>query len=126
MNRPRRRWGMVAALAAAYLLVLQSVAAAFAMGMGPDNAALDRFGNVICAQGFASELPAGDQHGKHMPACCMLGCSVASSALGAPPDLVSIDAGLSFQTVVFLPVKSAPVALRRDRSSANPRAPPLG
>lgn len=117
---------MVAAFAAAYLLVLQSVAAAFALGTGPAaTAALDRFGNVICTHDGASELPAGDQHRKHMPACCMLGCAVASSALGAPPDLVSIDAGLSFQTVVFLPFTPAPVTLERDRSPANPRAPPL-
>lgn len=125
MNRPRRRWRMVAAFAAAYLLVLQSVAAAFALGIGPGNAALDRFGNVICAQGFASEIPAGDQHRKHMPACCVLGCAVASSALGAPPDLVSVDAGLLFQAVVFRPFTPVHVTLERDRSPANPRAPPL-
>jgi hypothetical protein len=116
---------MVAAFAAAYLLVLQSAAAAFALGTGPANAALDRFGNVICTHDGASEVPAGDQHRKHMPACCMLGCAVASSALGAPPDLVLSDAGLSFQTVVFLHFAPAHVTLERDRSPANPRAPPL-
>ncbi|MHA6687906.1 DUF2946 family protein [Mesorhizobium sp. A556] len=125
MSKPRRRWRMVAAFAAAYLLVLQSVASAFALGTGPTAAALDSFGNVICTHDGASELPAGDQHRKHMPACCMLGCAVASSALGAPPDLASIDAGLSFQAVVFLPFTPAHVTVERDRSPANPRAPPL-
>jgi hypothetical protein len=115
---------MAVTFAAAYLLVLQSVIGALALGIGPTGAQLDGFGNVICTHDGLSELPAGDSHQKHMPACCVLGCAMASSALGAPPNTGGLKTELSFQTIVYRFQKPAYLAFERDRSPANPRAPP--
>jgi hypothetical protein len=115
---------MAVAFAAAYLLVLQSVFGAFAAGMEPNAAQLDAFGNIICTHEGTAERPGDDKHQKHMPACCVLGCAMASSALGTPPDTDEFQTKLSFQAIVFQFWKPERLALERDRSPANPRAPP--
>jgi hypothetical protein len=115
---------MAVAFAAAYLLVLQSAVGAFALGLGPNPAQLDGFGNVICTHAGAAELPAGDTQPRHLPNCCVVGCAMASPALGAAPGAGELQAKLSFQTVVYQFLKPERLALGRDRSPANPRAPP--
>ncbi|MGB3539073.1 MAG: hypothetical protein WBA42_13010 [Mesorhizobium sp.] len=116
---------MAVAFVAAYLLVLQSVVGAFALGLGPNPAQLDSFGNVICTHAGAAELPAGDTQPKHLPNCCVVGCTMASPALGVAPAAGGLQARLSFQTVVYRSTKPGHLALARDRSPANPRAPPV-
>lgn len=115
---------MAATFAAAYLLVLQSVVGALALGVGPAGAPLDSFGNVICTHEGA-ELPGDAPQQKHMPACCVLGCVMGSSVLGNPPDAGSLQATLSFESVVYQFLKPERIAFARDRSPANPRAPPV-
>lgn len=124
LNSRRRRWSMAVAFAAAYLLVLQSVVVAFALGVGPSPAQLDGFGNVICTHAGAAELPAGDTPQKHLPNCCVFGCPMTSPALGAAPPVSGLQARLSFQSVVYQFPKPGHLALARERSPANPRAPP--
>jgi hypothetical protein len=116
---------MAVAFAAAYLLVLQSVVGAFALGLGPGPAQLDGFGNVICTHAGAAELPAGDTQPKHLPNCCVVGCTMASPALGVAPAPGGLQAKPSFQTVVYPFRRPALLVLERDRSPANPRAPPV-
>ena len=125
MKIRRRRWGIPVAFAAAYLLLLQSMFGAFAFGAGPDASQIDAFGNVICTHEGAVKLPGGDPHQQHMPACCMLGCSMASVAF-APPSGVGIGpVSLSFETVAFVLASVRHLDFTRERSPANPRAPPL-
>lgn len=115
---------MPAALVAAYLLVLQSVLGAFAFGLGPDASQRDAFGNVICTQEGAAELPGGDPHRQHMPACCMLGCSLASSVHAPPPAAAALARSVVFEAVAFVLPAFRHLDFARDRSPSNPRAPP--
>ena len=115
---------MPAALAAVYLLLLQSLLGAFAFGTGPSASPLDAFGNVICTHEGAAQLPGGDPHRQHMPACCVLGCSMVSSAYAPPPDAGRLAASLSSEAVAFTVPAFRHIDFARDRSPSNPRAPP--
>ena len=115
---------MTAAFVAACVLLLQSTLGAFAFGTVPDASQLDAFGNVICTHEGAVQPPGSDPHQQHMPACCMLGCSMVSAAYAPPPGVGIAPASPSFETVAFaLPAVRHP-DVTRERSPANPRAPP--
>ncbi|MER8917580.1 hypothetical protein NKI32_27670 [Mesorhizobium sp. M0761] len=113
---------MTAAFVAACVLLLQSTLGVFAFGIAPDASQLDAFGNVICTHEGAVQFPGGDPH---MPACCMLGCSTASVAYAPPAGVGVAPVSLSFETVAFLPPAVRHHDVTRERSPANPRAPPL-
>lgn len=113
------------ALAAAWLLVLQSVFVAFASGNPSGAAQLDAFGNVICTHDGTGELPSGDRQQGHLPACCVLGCSTASAAYVPPPEVPAVEIALSGKVVGFVPARSEGFRLKRIRMPSNPRAPPL-
>ena len=115
---------MPTVLVAACLLLLQSTLGAFAFASGPNAAQLDAFGNVICTHDGATQLPGGDQHPSHLPACCTLGCSMFSSAFAPPPDAGPALANLSFEAVAFVFPASIHLDFVRERSPSNPRAPP--
>jgi hypothetical protein len=112
---------MPAALVAALLLLLQSSLSAFAFG---EPSQLDAFGNVICTHEGAVKLPGGDPHQQHMPACCSLGCSMAFSAHLPPPQAATLARTTAFETVAFAVPAFQHLDFARDRSPANPRAPP--
>ncbi|ESW93605.1 MULTISPECIES: DUF2946 family protein [unclassified Mesorhizobium] len=116
---------MTAAFVAACVLLLQSTLGVLAFGIAPDASQLDAFGNVICSHDGAVQLPGGDPHQQHMPACCMLGCSMASVAYAPPAGVGVAPVSLSFETVAFLPPAVRHPDVTRERSPANPRAPPL-
>ncbi|TIO08582.1 DUF2946 family protein [Mesorhizobium sp.] len=115
---------MPAAFAAACLLLLQSALGAFAFGLSPNVSQLDAFGNVICAQEGAGQLPDGDPHRQHMPACCVLGCGVASAAYAPPPAAGTVSGIFSVEAVTFVLPVFRHLDFTRDRSPSNPRAPP--
>ena len=125
MNIRRQRWSITAAFVAACVLLLQSTLGAFAFGTAPDASQLDAFGNVICTHEGAVQLPGGDPHQQHMPACCMLGCSMASVAYAPPPGVGMTPVSLSFETVSFVVPITRHLDFTRERSPANPRAPPV-
>ncbi|WP_332683369.1 DUF2946 family protein [Bosea sp. (in: a-proteobacteria)] len=114
----------MAAIAAAYLLVLQAVFAGLASGANAAGASLDRsLGMTLCAPGQMP--PADDSAAAHqMPSCCTLGCSLSGGGTPAVPA--------SFVPVVHRPVDLIAFQHRLDlphgfaagRSPANPRAPP--
>ncbi|CDX20256.1 conserved exported hypothetical protein [Mesorhizobium sp. ORS 3324] len=112
---------MPAAFVAAWLLLLQSALGAFAFG-GPPQ--LDTFGNVICTHEGAVKLPGGDPQQEHMPACCLAGCSMVSAAHLPPPETGALTGSLAFEAVTFPPPAFLHLDFARDRSPANPRAPP--
>jgi hypothetical protein len=116
---------MPAALVAAYLLVLQSTLGAFAFGLSPAASQLDAFGNIICTHDGAAELPGGGPHQQHMPACCMLGCSMVSAAHAPPPDAAALARSLAFEAVAFVLPAFRHLDFARARSPSNPRAPPV-
>ncbi|RWM02056.1 MAG: hypothetical protein EOR68_08080 [Mesorhizobium sp.] len=112
---------MPAAFVAALLLLLQSSLGAFAFG-APSQ--LDAFGNVICTHEGAVKLPGGDPHQQQMPACCSLGCSMVSPAHLPPPEANALHTATAFETVAFAVPAFQHLDFTRDRSPANPRAPP--
>ncbi|TIN30115.1 MAG: hypothetical protein E5Y31_09040 [Mesorhizobium sp.] len=116
---------MPVALVAAYLLLLQSTLGAFAFGAGPNASQLDAFGNVICTHEGATQLPGGNQPPSHLPACCVLGCSMVSAAFAPPPDAGLALGSPSVETVAFLFPAAIHLDFARERSPSNPRAPPL-
>ncbi|RRH93880.1 hypothetical protein EH240_28445 [Mesorhizobium tamadayense] len=111
---------MPAAFVAALLLLLQSALGAFAFG---EPSQLDAFGNVICTHDGATKVPGGDPHQRHMPACCSLGCSMVSPA-HMPPDTGALARVSVFEAAAFPPPAFRHLDFARDRSPANPRAPP--
>ena len=86
---------------------------------------VDAFGNVICTHDGAVKLPGGDPHQQHMPACCSAGCSMATPANLPPPDTHALARTLAFEPVAFSAPAFRHVDFARDRSPANPRAPPV-
>jgi len=112
---------MPAAFVAALLLLLQSSLAAFAFG-APSQ--LDAFGNVICTHEGAVKLPGGDPHQQHLPACCSLGCNMVSPAHLPPPEAGALARTQLFEAVAFQLPAFRHQDFARDRSPANPRAPP--
>ncbi|WP_192180618.1 DUF2946 family protein [Mesorhizobium amorphae] len=116
---------MPAALVAAYLLLIQTTLGAFAFATAPDAALLDAFGNVICTHEGAAQPSGGDPHQQHMPACCMLGCSMTSVVHAPPPcDAGALATSVSFEAVAFVLPAFRHLDFARDRSPSNPRAPP--
>jgi len=113
---------MPAASVAALLLLLQSTLGAFAFG-APSQ--LDAFGNVICTHEGAVKLPGGDPHQQHLPACCSLGCSMVLPAHLPPPDAGALARTRFFEIVSFRLPAFLHLDFARDRSPANPRAPPV-
>ncbi|KUM28659.1 hypothetical protein AU467_10870 [Mesorhizobium loti] len=112
---------MPAAFVAALLLLCQSALGAFAFG-APSQ--LDAFGNVICTHEGAVKLPGDDPHQQHMPACCSLGCSMVSVAHLPPLGTGAFARPLALEAVAFPPPAFRHIDFARDRSPANPRAPP--
>jgi hypothetical protein len=121
----RRLSNMAVALVAAYLLVLQSMASAFAFGDAASLVQLDAFGNVICTHDGAGTLPASDQHQQHMPPCCTFGCTMGSAVLAPPPLATKFSQAVVFETVIFTPLRPVLTISEPRYSPANPRAPPL-
>jgi hypothetical protein len=113
------------ALVAAWLLVLQSALGAFALGTGPQAAQFDAFGNVICTHDGAGELPAGDPHEQRMPPCCTFGCILSGATVNAPPATLAISRPVVFEAISFAVPSPVPALFPRERTAANPRAPPL-
>ncbi|MDX8522924.1 hypothetical protein RFM68_00230 [Mesorhizobium sp. MSK_1335] len=113
---------MPAAFVAALLLLLQSSLGAFAFG-APSQ--FDAFGNVICTHEGAVKLPGGDPHQQHMPACCSLGCNMVSPANLPPPVAGALTRTRIFENVAFQFPAFRHQDFARDRSPANPRAPPV-
>ena len=108
------------------MLVLQSITGAFALG-GSGSPQLDAFGNPLRLAGsiaFQDGDHGGGQHGE-LPNCCLLGCGVAASPLGAPPDSTTL---VVQRPIEFAAMVRAPSRIRisaRDYEPGNPRAPPL-
>jgi len=120
----------VAALAAAFVLVLQSFATAWASGSMPSSVMLDAFGNPLCitsADQPSVDLDESGPSGDHskMPNCCTLGCSMASPLLLTPADDASAWLPVRLDTAVSdFSAFSAIVVSIPDYDPGNPRAPP--
>lgn len=113
------------ALVAALLLVLQTVAGAFASGTVA-AAPRDAYGNPLCiTSGIhdGQELPAKPAHGM-LPGCCTLACGMAAVLGPVPVDVVGVVRLHAALLAPVAPVEGLPTH-PPEHSPGNPRAPPL-
>lgn len=124
MNAAWPRTGTLVALAAALVILLQGLGAAWANGRMAGAPMLDIFGNPICLTDSVDTSAPGDDHAK-VPNCCALGCPMAASALAAPPAHFHVATPTirshASKRFGLRPVILAPP----DHDPASPRAPPL-
>lgn len=126
VSRMVRRSGTAVALAAAFVLVLQSFATAWASGAMPLGPMLDGFGNPLCVTGVVHDdgAPAGD-HSK-VPNCCTLGCGIAAPIVPAASDAAAVWPRMPIGgKAAGWPAVSAPILDQPDHDPGSPRAPPL-
>lgn len=116
------------ALVAAYMLVLQSLVGAFALGAAAASPVLlDVFGNPLCissASGVASEEDHGD-HGS-MPDCCIIACSMFAPTTAderAPRSLYNPLVKTAQQTEPVY--ESVIISFALEHSPGSPRSPPF-
>ncbi|MFU0503131.1 DUF2946 family protein [Pseudaminobacter sp. NGMCC 1.201702] len=114
------------ALVATCMLVLQSVAGAFALGAGTGSVPLDAFGNPLCLAGSDGSHTGNDgsEHTK-IPNCCALGCGLAASSFGTPPDAVSLPVERKVDLSAIVQASSRIHVSAHGYEPGNPRAPPL-
>lgn len=117
----RAGWRLGIALVAAYLLVLQSVFGAFALGIGPQQ--LDAFGNPLCI-GSGDHSGSGKTDHGSLPNCCTLGCPMVGQTLGAPPQVSWLPASPPLDVGAVTHVPPVVVVSADDHRPGNPRAPP--
>jgi hypothetical protein len=115
------------ALAAAFVLLLQTFATAWAAGAMPAGPALDAFGNPLCIAGHATvpaDGPVVPAHGT-VADCCSFACG-ASGALASMPA--------SGSATLMVPPRAAgaraPAGFEAPAGASgyepgNPRAPPV-
>ena len=75
-----KSWRKFVVLVAAYMLVLQAVTGAVAMGVAASTPPLDIFGNPLCISGSAVHNSGGTDKHTAMPDCCTVACSIFSPA----------------------------------------------
>lgn len=120
-------WRLRVALAAAFLLLFETISGAFAGADLSARMALDAYGNPICAS-HAGPSHAGHDGGSGqsgLPGCCTLACSMAAPAIADAE--AGGDVGPGPGTVIArLPAGFAPgvVAAASGHDPGRPRAPP--
>lgn len=123
-RRRKTRWEV--ALAAACMLVLQSISSTFALGLERQSPQYDAFGNPICAMtdgGIHSDGP--DRGHSQGLDCCTLGCSISAQLTGVPSDSAWVLALPLVGAAAFArPWQYRPASLSVS-GAAHPRAPPL-
>lgn len=125
---PRGRgklWGKGVALVAAYMLVLQALFGAFAVGASAGAAMLDEFGNPLC---ITSHLPApaGGEGRDHsgMPDCCAPGCSMFAPVTSGDREPHALSNPLRVLQASFAATPPIVAADHVATRPGNPRAPP--
>ncbi|KAA0972194.1 hypothetical protein FPY71_03515 [Aureimonas fodinaquatilis] len=113
------------ALVVAYMLVLQSVAGAWAHGVGPDSSRLDAFGNPLCITSTDQHTGSSDQPHSNLPNCCTLGCGMFVQALAATGNSGSVQAFEPFPRLIAFPARSEASTPQPDYNPGSPRAPPF-
>ena len=117
---------LIAALALALVLFVQSVTGAFALGTSAGGPQLDAFGNPLCLndaghEGGGSGIP---DHSK-IPSCCTFACSMFWPGVPAPADPYRVVPAVRAETHLAFAHRKAIPEPEPDHRPGNPRAPPL-
>lgn len=122
-----KTWTMGVALVASYMLVLQVLVGAFAMGAATASPMLDVFGNPLCiTSSGAAESDSDRTTHSVLPDCCTVACSMFTPATAEDRTVTNwlsnpLDAATShLPAPINAPTPDAPL----DRGPGNPRAPP--
>ena len=123
----RQGWRRTAAVAAAYLLVLQAVLTGLALGVHADPAGRGALATIICST-------AGPELGDHQSglpfehsdwiACCVLGCGMSGLGLAPPPVGAGAAPITPAAAIALRWVPRAQLGRGFERSPRNTRAPP--
>ena len=124
----RRGWQasrMVAAVFAAYVLVLQGLFGAVASSQHAAGMAIDRAIQLSHCDpnSEGSPTPAGQDHAK-LPACCTQGCALGVAIGSVPPAIAALVAYETFSIIGRAPQAAVHPAAPVDASTGRPRAPP--
>lgn len=120
-RRRGTRFGV--ALAAALMLVLQTAAAALALGQGTPP--LDIFGNPLCITSASGHTaPAKSEH-PSLPECCTLGCNMFSMATGSPPNGAGFRVERPLEARIVFQSPRLDPSIAPEHDPGNPRAPPV-
>lgn len=125
--RGLKSWNMGVALVASYMLVLQALIGAFALGAAAASPMLDAFGNPLCITSTDSTDTGSDRTSHSaMPDCCTIACNMfapvttderAPSSVANPLPLAVEKLTPDFITVGRI--------LSPEESPGSPRSPPL-
>lgn len=125
MTSPRKSRSLKVTIAAACMLVLQSAAAAFAIGNAAGAVPLDAFGNPLCITSSEQTSQDGKSgtHGDRLHQC-WLACAVGMVAAPTPDEALAAAWPKILSAAPVRPFSDA-YAVWRDRHPARPRAPPV-
>ncbi len=115
------------ALFAAYMLVLQSLAAVFSLTANAAGNPADSFAAVICSSVGGHSAPDREHGSSHdpMPDCCMPGCRMLAPVALVPPAGGAFSSPAPEHAHRLEPAGERSIRLSRERTPANPRAPPV-
>ncbi|MEO3385011.1 hypothetical protein [Mesorhizobium sp. CAU 1741] len=122
----QKSWSLGFALVAAYMLVLQAMLGAFAMGAASASPMLDVFGNPLCitSQDTAAQSDGDRDHGA-LPDCCGSACSMFAPLTVEDRTPHSLPNPLPFALHVEFSSDATVVLSAPDHDPGNPRAPPV-
>jgi hypothetical protein len=114
-------------LGVAYLVVVQMLVTGIALGAQAAPNPQAGLSTVICS--FHETAAAPDGTGQpsdhaHLPACCVLGCSMFGPSVAPPPALTGILVPRQIARVPIFAFAGQPPLAEERRTSGNPRAPP--
>lgn len=115
------------ALVATYMLVLQSLIGAFAVGAAASSPMLDAFGNPLCITSSEAAEDNSDRSGHGtMPDCCTVSCSMFSSAIANAREAHSLHNPLEYAFVqTAFAFDSIASSFTLERGPGSPRSPPI-
>lgn len=113
------------ALAAAYILILQSVVGALALGAGPKGPLLDIFGNPLCITSADHGEQGPARHDKApLPDCCTAACSMFAPAFLPARSSGHVANPLPIGAEPLGPVAEIAPRSALEHDPGSPRAPP--
>ncbi len=120
-------WNMGVAFVAAYMLVLQALIGAFALGTAAASPMLDAFGNPLCIT--STDFTDSDsEQGNHsaLPDCCTTACNMFAPVTADERNASSVANPLAIAAEKLDPdFEFFGRVLSPERNPGSPRSPPL-
>jgi hypothetical protein len=121
-----QEWSVWVAVCAAYILVIQSFAGAFAISASAAPLPPVFFEQVLCAPSGNSALPDEPAPKRHnLPDCCLASCPMFQPGLLSEVDTGHVPGNIASDGTIYGAVEKERIFFFRQKSPANPRAPPL-